>query len=647
MTWGINFGGYTMPDEIDLSAWQTPTTTETYDPTEPVVEGDVNVDIFGDSSLANEFDSIDTSGGMGAFGIDFREGVPREIKEYMEDPEAYLEEQQRKAEEAAARKAADTRPEYIKNAPTTYEERQAALKWYIENNVDPTTGFKLHSQKRTELIHRLNGGGQEADKLQWDIQQRLANMTDVEKAQNPQLVQDLQVANTNITNSLIQSAFDAGNKDLTMAVNLSMLAGGIMAGGALGTQIGAATGGSALATGAIKGVTSSILTSGLTGQDIEIKDLITSGVMGAITSGAEALRGMDSEIANGGILGDIDDYVTSVSDLIGVDYDTALSIMEGVAKGTVTGSDIEDVVIGAVGSWSTDQAMDWVKETYGNTFDVNNWFADGSSTIDSEAFRPMVETTIRNGLNGEGMSPEDAVKMAYGYFQNGGNLDFMFPEKPEGDGNFFDWLNLNYDFATPEFIKDLGNTIQGAAEWTYENAIKPAGDVITDAADAVVEAGSDFNREVIKPAVDVIEEEIVDPVYENVVKPAGDVVTDAADWVNEEVIQPGYEAVKDVGHAIDDTIIDPIDEAIRDIDVPTFETPDIEGPDINLDTPDIDLPSLNVDVDLPSFDFNFGSGDGMLSGEDPSGLYVFDPWKAVKPRQVTQVQNYINRGLFK
>lgn len=631
MTWGINFGGYTMPDEIDLSAWQTPTTTETYDPTEPVVEGDVNVDLFGDSSLANEFDSIDTSGGMGAFGEDI----------VMSD-----EEVQAIADgtwESSDLVSEDIRPDYVKNQET-YEDRQAAYQWYLENDYSPETGYKLSEAERTQLMHRLEGGsGYSADRQQWEIQQKLDSMTPEEISQNPELYQALYTANIDIDNSLIQSANDAGKSDFNKyGVPLAVLAASIAAGGALGAQYG--TG--AASSGAIKGVTSSAIKSLITGEDLDIKDLITSGVLGAITSGADALKDMDAEIVEGGLLGDVDDYVNSVSDILNIDYDTALGIMEGVATGVVQGSDIEDIVLGAVGNWSTDQTMDYLKETYGNSFDVNNWLAEGSTSVNTEAFRPFVETTIKNGLNGEGMSPEDAVKAAYGYFQNGGNLDFMFPEMPEG-GSFFDNLNLNYDFATPEFIKDLGNTIQEAGEWTYENVVKPAGDVVTDAADAVVEAGSDFNREVIKPAVDVIEEEIVDPVYENVVKPAGDVVTDAADWVNEEVIQPGYEVVKDVGHAIDDNIIDPIDEAIRDIDLPTFDTPELDTPE--LDTPDLNLDMPSLDVDLPSFNFDFGfGGGGSNEGQEleASGLFAYDPWKAVKPRKVADVQNYINRGLF-
>lgn len=254
--------------------------------------------------------------------INFNMADDPQIKAYVADPQAYLKEQERKAAEAAAAKAADTRPSYIKDAPTTYEEHQAALKWRIENE-------KMTKSKRTELIHRLNGGGMEADKQLWDITQRLNNMTSVEKAQNPQLVQDLQVAKTQLTNALIKSASAAGKSDaIKYGVPLTMLAGDIASGGMLSAAKN-------VTTGAVEGdlgkVAEGVLGAGLTLTAKDIKSVTEAAEAAAVAGDwakaaelsreAEQLKNIKSGIGTASALasGNIGTALLTGAPLIGVD----------------------------------------------------------------------------------------------------------------------------------------------------------------------------------------------------------------------------------------------------------------------------------------------------------------------------------------
>ena len=188
----------------------------------------------------------------------------------------------------------------------------------------------------------------------------------------------------------------------------------------------------------------------------------------------------------------------------------------------------------------------------------------------------------------------------------------------------------DFDFNTPEFIKDFGDEIYAG--------IKAVGDV--------AEEGINIAEDALRPVGDFAEE-VVD-LTADAFEPVVDFVDEGLDYFGEKVVDPALQASSDVlsnvedvakegGRVVDDTVLQPVKEfgedAINKVkelvdNIPEFETPQFSSLDIDLpEMPDIDLPDIDLpDIDLPDIDLNFG-----LSQPEPlGGLFNIELGKIYK-----------------
>ena len=216
---------------------------------------------------------------------------------------------------------------------------------------------------------------------------------------------------------------DVGQSDFSKAVRGSVAVGLALG---LGPQVGAAlgVGSTGLVGGAISGAAGSAISQGIMTGSIDADQLATSAIIGGIGGLAEAARA--GEIAGSSL----DNAIWDLSDTLGVDYETTANVLEGAATGAAQGGDVEDIVANAVGSWSTEKLQSFVSDTYGDVIDVDNFFREGTTSIDSEALYPLIEAGVNAAVEG-GMDPKDALLSTLDYFSEGGSLDFILPGLPQ------------------------------------------------------------------------------------------------------------------------------------------------------------------------------------------------------------------------
>jgi hypothetical protein len=185
--------------------------------------------------------------------------------------------------------------------------------------------------------------------------------------------------------------------------------------------------------------------------------------------------------------------------------------------------------------------------------------------------------------------------------------------KESATGALLDSIDIDinssdFDFNTPQFIKDFGDEIYAG--------IKAVGDV--------AEEGINLAEDALRPVGDLAEE-VVD-LTADAFEPVVDFVDEGLDYFGEKVVDPTLQASSDVlsdaedvvkagGRVVDDTLLQPVKEfgedAINKVkelvdNIPEFETPQFSSLDIDLpEMPDIDLPDIDLpDIDLPNIDLN-------------------------------------------
>jgi hypothetical protein len=185
--------------------------------------------------------------------------------------------------------------------------------------------------------------------------------------------------------------------------------------------------------------------------------------------------------------------------------------------------------------------------------------------------------------------------------------------KESATGALLDSIDIDinssdFDFNTPQFIKDFGDEIYAG--------IKAVGDV--------AEEGINLAEDALRPVGDFAEE-VVD-LTADAFEPVVDFVDEGLDYFGEKVVDPTLQASSDVlsdaedvvkagGRVVDDTLLQPVKEfgedAINKVkelvdNIPEFETPQFSSLDIDLpEMPDIDLPDIDLpDIDLPNIDLN-------------------------------------------
>ena len=249
------------------------------------------------------------------------------------------------------------------------------------------------------------------------------------------------------------------------------------------------------ASGALSGAVSSALGQLVVNGEIDPSALMQAMILGGIGGFADQLRNMDGAIANGGILGTADDIVTATSDLLNIPYDEALSLLQGVAEGAVSGADLESIVGNAVGSWGTHQVMDFLQGVYGDTVNVEDWFKEGESHIPIEALEPIVDQILGGVIDGSIDDPQAWLRTVWDYFEAGGDVDFMLPDGvslgdifngagfdlvgcDEGKGE--DWWFCNIDvpgFGVDVDLPDVLECMEGFTWSDLYNTCIPIGDI--------------------------------------------------------------------------------------------------------------------------------------------------------------------------
>ena len=213
---------------------------------------------------------------------------------------------------------------------------------------------------------------------------------------------------------------------LGIGLGASLITGGAMGSMFTGSGLLAGSGLGATMQGALQGVVGSAFGQGVTGQGIDPQKLLQAAMLGGLGGMMDSLQNMDGAIMDNAILGGADSMVSKVSDMLNIGYDQALDLVGGLAEGAISGGDLESMVAGVVGNLAPGKIEDYLTEAFGETVNVDDWFKDGQSHIPMEAFTPIIKGAVEAAIEG-GMDAEDAIKMAWGYFDNGGDIDFMLP----------------------------------------------------------------------------------------------------------------------------------------------------------------------------------------------------------------------------
>jgi hypothetical protein len=172
-------------------------------------------------------------------------------------------------------------------------------------------------------------------------------------------------------------------------------------------------------------------------------------------------------VVNGEIVGAPGQFaiekIQYLSRTLGIPFDEAAGIVEGILIGTVNGEDLEGIAINAVGGWGDAKVNQYVEDALGNAgLDVDNFFREGSTNISTEALQSLVSNGIQ-GLVSGGMSETDVFKTFYDYFDKGGSLDFLLPGLLDLDVDF-DALSLSFPDFKFDFCEKFPQVCNGTLE---------------------------------------------------------------------------------------------------------------------------------------------------------------------------------------
>ena len=294
---------------------------------------DVTVDIFGDSALGDstltDFNmGLPTDGsGYGAFG-----------SEITYDPATW---------ESTDIVNEDTRPEFVKNPAETWTERQDQLKWYLDNNYDPKTGFELTTAAKNRLKFELYSG-----KNLWE-----ASLT---------ATPEEQIA---INNAIVKGGAEYDNSFIgKYAQPLAKIAANIASGGALSlaeSVVGVATGKTSVKEFAT-----------------DLAKAYAAGQLNELAKGTDAYTATVNTLA---AAADVGPYAAEAL----VD-----SVISGVASGN---NSVEDIVVGALTNYvrgqqpvSQEKANELLAKT-GIDPNVGLYFPEMSSPVVQEGTLPDVQ----------------------------------------------------------------------------------------------------------------------------------------------------------------------------------------------------------------------------------------------------------------
>ena len=145
-------------------------------------------------------------------------------------------------------------------------------------------------------------------------------------------------------------------------------------------------------------------------------------------------------VVNGEIVGSPGQFaiekIQYLSRTLGIPFDEAAGIVEGILTGAINGEDLEGIAINAVAGWGDAKASNYIKEILGaDGVDVDNFFREGSTNISTESIQGLVSNGIQALVDG-GMSDVDVFKTMYQFVDQGGSLDFLWPALGKLDIDF-------------------------------------------------------------------------------------------------------------------------------------------------------------------------------------------------------------------
>ena len=145
-------------------------------------------------------------------------------------------------------------------------------------------------------------------------------------------------------------------------------------------------------------------------------------------------------VVNGEIVGAPGQFaiekIQYLSRTLGIPFDEAAGIVEGILTGAINGEDLEGIAINAVAGWGDAKASQYIRDTLGaDGIDVDNFFREGSTNISTQSIQGLVSNGIQALVDG-GMSDVDVFKTMYQFIDEGGSLDFLWPALGKLDIDF-------------------------------------------------------------------------------------------------------------------------------------------------------------------------------------------------------------------
>lgn len=356
------------------------------------------------------------------------------------------------------------------------------------------------------------------------------------------------------------------------------------AGTAAGTTAATTTAGS-FVQGAVNNLIGSAISQGVATGSIDAKQLATAGIMGGVGGVADAIKA--GELTGTAASNAINELATTT----GLSVTDTTNIVEGLINGSVTGSDIENIALGAVQGYTSGQLKNALSNILGDEVQIPNVFDDKTTTIPIESLSPFIDTAVNAAFEGE-LETTDVLGAIGDYLDKGGSLSFLDPTR----GDF----SVDGDlFGLPESLRELGRETE----------------------DFVRAVGSEFDDEVIQP------------------------VREAGRAIDENVYQP----VRPILREIDQVVFQPIGQTLSEAETAVRRAlPDISLPD----GPSIDLPSVPSFVGGGLL--TGAGGVREFEKVDPGGI-TYDPRTQLamiqppkqQPTALDQITQYLNtRGLF-
>ena len=305
------------------------------------------------------------------------------------------------------------------------------------------------------------------------------------------------------------------------------------------------------------------------------------------------------------------------SAVLSVMYPPLSPVFAGV-NSAIQGGNIEDVLKSAGKAYVTSEITEATTAEFNDK--IIEVYADLGVDISTlpEMAQNIILDTSRAVIAGD--SGTDEFKSSV----TGEILDAIKPD--------IDFEDTDFDFKTPQFIKDFGDEIYAG--------IKAIGDV--------AEEGINLAEDALRPVGDLAEE-VVD-LTADAFEPVVDFADAGLDYFGETVVDPTLQGgsdvlsdvedvVKEGGRVVDDTLLQPVKEFGEDAvdkakelidkipdmpDLPDINLPDL--PNIDLpDMPDIDLPDIDLpDIDLPDIDLPSLSSTGSEARRPSETEKLFD-----------------------